>query len=128
MANYWGRRHSLTPLELKIMQVLWRCGPSCVRDVQTALRSTSPLAYTSVQTVLNILNRKNHAKRLQRGRAYYYEAKLSYQQALDSAVCDIVERICEGSLEELLASVGRIRQLHRSSSKDEFNTIRSRSH
>ena len=53
----------LTPLELAIMNVLWDRGPSSVQDVQTTLRSDRKLAYTTVQTMLNVLVRKGKAKR-----------------------------------------------------------------
>lgn len=99
------------------MQVLWHRGLSSVREVQTELKPKSSLAYTSVQTILNILERKKHVARMLRGRAYYYEARLSYCEALDVAVYDIVERICEGSYEDILESVDRIQKNHRSSTR-----------
>ena len=46
----------LTDLELEIMQVLWEAGPANVQTVQEQLKR--PLAYTTVQTMLNILHRK----------------------------------------------------------------------
>ena len=51
----------LTKLELKIMQVIWRLGGSTVSAVQAEMEP--PLAYTTVQTMLNILERKGKLKR-----------------------------------------------------------------
>jgi len=51
----------LTKLELKIMQVIWRRGESSVSAVQTEL--DPPLAYSTVQTMLNILERKGKLRR-----------------------------------------------------------------
>src|ERR1700730_5921605 len=48
----------LTPLELQIMNVLWDCGPSNVQSVQEKLAGSPKLAYTTVQTMLNVLYRK----------------------------------------------------------------------
>ena len=53
---------ALTPLEFQIMQVLWREGPSNVRQVQRNL-SELDLAYTTVQSMLNVLQRKGRVRR-----------------------------------------------------------------
>jgi predicted transcriptional regulator len=100
----------LTPPELQIMQVLWRNGPSNVRQVQEALQPLSKLAYTTVQTTLSILQRKGKVERSLRDRAYEYMATLSREDALSQALCDIKERMCDGSWDILLASVDLARQ------------------
>ena len=51
----------LTPLELEIMQVLWETGPANVQTVQRLVGRD--LAYTTVQTMLTVLHRKNKVKR-----------------------------------------------------------------
>jgi len=61
-------KDTLTKLELQIMQVIWRQGASNVGAVQAGLEQQ--LAYTTVQTMLNILARKGKLKRKLRGRAY----------------------------------------------------------
>ena len=66
----------LTPLELRIMQVLWENGASTVQAVQEKLPGES-LAYTTVQTMLNVLQRKGRVKRRLVGKAYEYRAVLS---------------------------------------------------
>ena len=67
---------SLTPLELKIMQVLWSEGGCNVQQAQRALAPNVELAYNTVQTMLNILHRKGRVKRTLEGRAYVYRAGL----------------------------------------------------
>ena len=67
-----SNKAGLTKLELKIMQVIWRCGRCTVGAVQEEL--DPPLAYTTVQTMLNILERKGKLKRELQGRAYVYSA------------------------------------------------------
>lgn len=60
-------------LEERIMRVLWRRGrPATVRDVHGALVKDTPLAYTTVMTVMDRLWRKGFLQREQRGRAYEY--------------------------------------------------------
>lgn len=99
----------LTPLELQIMNVLWDRGPSNVQDVQAAL--AAPLAYTTVQTMLNVLHRKGRVKRTLRGRAYDYAPTLSREQATGNAVRDVIDRVFHGSVEGLLMTLVRTKQL-----------------
>jgi BlaI family penicillinase repressor len=99
----------MTPLELKIMQVLWRLGPSQVQAVQQELEGG--LAYTTVQTMLNVLEKKGRLTRRLRGRAYEYRAVVSEEKTLGTAVADLVERMFGGSPEELVMSLVKSRQL-----------------
>lgn len=99
----------MTPLELKIMQVLWRLGPSHVQAVQQELEGE--LAYTTVQTMLNVLERKGRVTRRLRGRAYEYSAAVTEEKTLGTAVADLVERMFGGSPEELVMSLVKSRQL-----------------
>ena len=100
---------SLTKLELQIMQVIWRRGTSNVNEVQEALEQS--LAYTTVQTMLNILCRKGKLKRKLLGRAYEYSAAVSEAKALGHAVRDLVDRMFGGSSEELVMSLIKSRQI-----------------
>ena len=99
----------MTPLELKIMQVLWRLGPSPVQAVQQEL--DGELAYTTVQTMLNVLHKKGRVTRRLRGRAYEYRAAVSEEKTLGKAVADLVDRMFGGSPEELVMSLVKSRQL-----------------
>ncbi|MFZ0690985.1 MAG: BlaI/MecI/CopY family transcriptional regulator [Acidobacteriaceae bacterium] len=103
------KKAGLTRLELRIMQVLWKSGASAVSAVQTDLKP--PLAYTTVQTVLNILERKGKVKRELQGRAYLYTAKITEARALGQGVRDLVDRMFGGSSEELVMSLLRNRQI-----------------
>ena len=95
----------LTKLELRIMQVIWRCGRCTVSDVQGELEA--PLAYTTVQTMLNILERKGKLKRELQGRAYVYSATITEAKALGQGVRDLIDRMFGGSSEELVMSLLR---------------------
>ncbi len=99
----------LTPLELRIMQVIWTLGPGTVAEVQNLLQP--PLAYTTVQTMLNILARKKKLKRELAGRAFVYRAAVTEDRALGHAVRDLVDRMFGGSSEDLVLSLVRSRQL-----------------
>ena len=93
----------LTPLELQIMQVLWDGGPGNVAAVQERLGSD--LAYTTVQTMLTVLLRKKKVRRTQAGRAFTYQAAISREGAMGSAVKDLVSRMFGGSGEALLMAL-----------------------
>lgn len=109
-----GRRkgtNSLTPLELRVMHVLWSEGPCNVQQVQTSLSSSDEFAYNTVQTMLNILHRKGRVKRTLDGRAYVYRPAASREKVLGQAVRDLVQRMFGGSSEELVMSLIKTRQL-----------------
>lgn len=100
----------LTRLELQIMQVLWKNGPSTVQAVQHGLPGV-PLAYTTVQTMLNILQRKGKVRRKLLGKAYEYRPVLSREKALREAASDMLDRLFGGSVEALLMSLVKSNQL-----------------
>ena len=98
-----SNKAGLTKLELKIMQVIWKRGGSTVSAVQAELEP--PLAYTTVQTMLNILERKGKLKRELQGRAYVYAAKVTEARALGQSLRDLIDRMFGGSSEELVMSL-----------------------
>ena len=102
-------KETLTKLELQIMQVIWKQGASNVNAVQTGLEQQ--LAYTTVQTMLNILARKGKLKRRLRGRAFEYSATVTETKASSHAVRDLVDRMFGGSSEELVMSLIKSRQI-----------------
>src|SRR4026208_958931 len=93
------KTEQLTPLELEIMHVLWANGPAHVQTVQQKLKRE--LAYTTVQTMLNILERKGKAKRTLKNRAYFYKPAVSRKQVVGKHVKDVVDRPFGGSAESL---------------------------
>src|SRR5438445_577434 len=66
------RRAILTPQELQIMKVVWSRRAATVRDVYEDLRSRRRIAYTTVMTMMNILERKGHLKKQTEGRSFVY--------------------------------------------------------
>ena len=100
-----AKKPALTALELRIMQVIWKRGASNVSEVQAEL--DPPLAYTTVQTMLNILERKGRLKRELQGRAYVYQARVTEQKALGQGVRDLIDRMFGGSSEALVMSLLR---------------------
>ena len=99
----------LTPLELEIMHVLWETNPANVQTVQQKL--PRELAYTTVQTMLNILHRKGKVKRALKDRAYFYRPAVSRSQVVRQAVSDLVEHLFGGSVESLVMSLVETKHL-----------------
>ncbi len=105
------KSEQLTPLELEIMHVLWETGPANVQSVQQNL--PRPLAYTTVQTMLNILQKKGKVKRTLQDRAYFYKPVVSRSQVVSQHMSDIVARLFGGSAESLVMSLVETKHLTR---------------
>jgi len=103
------KSEQLTPLETEILNVLWEISPATVQTVQRRLRRE--LAYTTVQTMLNVLVRKKKARRTLKDRAYYYRPAVKRDQVAGSAVKDLIDRLFGGSAESLVMSLVESRQL-----------------
>jgi len=98
-----------TLLETEIMNVLWEISPATVQTVRQRLRRE--LAYTTVQTMLNVLVLKKKARRTLKDRAYYYRPAVKREQVAGSAVKDLIDRLFGGSAESLVMSLVESRQL-----------------
>ena len=103
------KKDTLTKIELQIMKVIWRLGASNAGAVQESLEQR--LAYTTVQTMLNILTKKGKLKRMLRGRSFEYSATVSEAAASGHAVRDLVDRMFGGSSEELVMSLIKSKQI-----------------
>ncbi|MSR37084.1 MAG: BlaI/MecI/CopY family transcriptional regulator, partial [Gemmatimonadetes bacterium] len=86
-----------TDRELDIMTVLWEQGPSTVAEVQKAL--SDPLAYTTVLTLLRVLEEKGHVAHTEEGRAHRFQPLVKREEASGSALRRIKERLFSGSAE-----------------------------
>ena len=102
---------TLTEQELEIMKVVWELGPSTVRDVYESLLARRTVAYTTVMTMMSILEGKGHLAREPSGRAYVYRAVQGKGEMLSSMVDEFVERVFDGAAEPLVLSLVRDRKL-----------------
>ncbi|MCC7498614.1 MAG: BlaI/MecI/CopY family transcriptional regulator [Bryobacterales bacterium] len=103
----------LTPLELEIMKVLWDAGSATVQTVQERLPIEPRLAYTTVQTMLNLLKKKGKVHRVHKPgeRAFLYAPAVSRHSAVGQLVGDLVDRLFGGSAEGLVMSMVEQRYL-----------------
>jgi len=95
----------LTNAELEIMHVVWELDGGTVRQVYEILNQQRPLAYTTVMTMMNILEEKGHLTRCKEGRAYRYQPVRPKSQVISGMVDDFVGRVFEGSAAPLVVSL-----------------------
>jgi len=99
-----------TDAELAILRVLWRRGPSTVREVQDELNTTRQTGYTTVLKLLQIMTDKALVRRDETDRAHVYEARLTEEQTQRQLVRDLLERAFGGSAEKLVMQALRARK------------------
>jgi BlaI family transcriptional regulator, penicillinase repressor len=111
---------TLTEQELEIMKVIWDRGEATVRDVVAVLSEQRQIAYTTVMTMMNILEQKGHLKKRQVDRAFVYKPAHAQEQVIGSMVRDFVDRVFNGSAAPLLVHLVDDKKL----TEKELNEIR----
>ena len=104
-------KQKLTDVELEIMQVVWKLEGGTVREVHESLNKRRPLAYTTVMTMMNILEEKGHLTRCKQGRAYRYRPVRPKSQVISGMIDDFLGRVFDGSAQPLLLSLIKDRKL-----------------
>jgi predicted transcriptional regulator len=93
---------TLTEQELEIMKIVWERDSVTVRDVYEALLERRKVAYTTVMTMMKILEQKQYLKKNQADRAYVYRPAQPKRQVIGDMVRDFINRVFNGSAEPLL--------------------------
>lgn len=102
----------LTERELEIMQVFWKRGPLAVADVQADLKQGGlDRAYTTVATLVRILADKGFLEQVNQERPFIYRPARSYEDVSGKLLSDLVERVFQGSREQLLVRLMGQRRL-----------------
>jgi BlaI family penicillinase repressor len=91
-----------TNQELEILKVVWQRGPSTVREVYQDLLKQRKIAYTTVLTMMGILEQKGHLKKKAGEKAYVYTAAKPQAQVTEGMVKEFVNRVFNGSAKPLL--------------------------
>lgn len=106
------KRHStvkvkapLTDLESAVMRAVWDAGPSSVEAVHAVVSRTRDLKETTVRTILRRLEHKGYLRHATEGRAYLYRAIEPSRSLAARAVRQIIDRFCQGSVEELVSGM-----------------------
>jgi predicted transcriptional regulator len=102
---------TLTPQELEIMKVVWELGGATVRDVYERLRARRRIAYTTVLTMMNVLERKGHLKKRAEGRSFRYQPARPRAEVVRAMVREFLDRMFGGSAQPLLVHLLEDRRL-----------------
>lgn len=111
----------LTRQELQIMKVIWSLGAATVKDVCDIMSQTKAVAYTTILTLMGILEEKGALTHTRSGRAFLFRPLLSRRQAIRNTVHDVVMRFFDGSPERLVENVLENEALD----PDQLETVRS---
>jgi predicted transcriptional regulator len=96
---------TLTEAELRIMRVLWNQPKATVAEVTDALKDDAGLAYTTVLTMMQILEKKGYVTHRKIGRAFVYEPVVAREQASRDAIKHVVKRFFNNSPELLVLNL-----------------------
>ena len=95
----------LTRQELQIMKVVWALNNATVKEVCDAMSQTKTVAYTTILTLMGILEEKGALVHTRSGRAFVYSPLLSRQQGTRNQVRDVISRFFSGKPEGLIEYV-----------------------
>src|ERR1700683_1458824 len=115
------RHTTLTPQELEIMKVVWECDSATVRDVYEALLKQRKIAYTTVMTMMKILETKAYLKKRRQDRAFVYQPVRPKNQVIGGMIREFIDRVFNGAAEPLLVHLVKSRHI---SEKDLQKIIR----
>ena len=111
---------TLTPQELAIMKIVWQLAKATVRDVYEALRERRDVAYTTVMTMMKILEEKKYLKKTRLDRAYEYRPAKPAQLVVGAMVRDFLDRVFDGAAAPLLVHLAKDSKL----SKEDKDAMR----
>jgi predicted transcriptional regulator len=95
----------LTRQELQIMKAVWKLGTATVKQVRNEICAEKPTAYTTILTLMGILEEKGALAHSRAGRAYVYRPLLSRWQATHNQLEDVLARFFDGDAEKLVEYV-----------------------
>ncbi len=107
------------------MKVVWKLGPATVRQVYETLLKHRRIAYTTVMTMMNILEQKGHLKKRQGDRAFIYASARPEKQVIRGMVREFVARVFNGAAEPLLLHLVEDDQLSQEDLEEMRRSIRS---
>jgi predicted transcriptional regulator len=98
---------TLTPQELSIMKIVWQLKSATVRDVYQALQDKRPVAYTTVMTMMKILEEKGFLKKTLIERTHLYKPAKPMEQVVGAMVRDFLDRVFDGAPDRLLLHLAK---------------------
>jgi predicted transcriptional regulator len=107
-------------VQLQIMQVLWDKQTATAREVTDAIHATEPIAHSTVQTMLRVLEDKHSVGHKQDGRTFVFFPRVKEHDFKQVATQDLVERLFGGRVSNLVAHLLSVEDV----SKEELAEIR----
>jgi len=105
-------KHStLTPQELEIMKVVWERESATVRDVYEALLENRKIAYTTVMTMMKILETKGYLRKTRQDRAFLYRPTRPKSQVVGGMLREFIDRVFNGAAEPLVVQLVKEKRL-----------------
>jgi BlaI family transcriptional regulator, penicillinase repressor len=102
---------TLTPQELEIMKLVWDREDATVRDIYEALLETRKVAYTTVMTMMKILETKGYLKKKKQDRAFLYRPTRPKNQVIGGMLREFIDRVFNGAAEPLVVHLVKDKQL-----------------
>jgi len=105
------KHNTLTPQELEIMKLVWQRDSATVRDIYEALLQRRKIAYTTVMTMMKILETKGYLKKRRPERAFVYRPAHPKNQIIGGMIREFIDRVFNGSAEPLLVHLVKSRHI-----------------
>jgi len=99
------QKPALSELENKAMAVIWQHGQATADFVRSELLHDQPMKDSTVRTILRRLEEKGYVQHQTEGRTFVYSPTVASQSVAADAVQGIIERLCNGSVEDLLVGM-----------------------
>ena len=111
------RSPALTDAEARVMAALWERGTATVGDIVAAMKKGKPVTYSTVQTILRILETKGYVAHEKVARAFVYTPLVDERQARTRALRHLVSRLFNGSPRLLVLNVLQDEEIDRAELK-----------
>jgi BlaI family transcriptional regulator, penicillinase repressor len=105
------RHATLTRQELEIMKLVWERESATVRDVYEALLEKRKIAYTTVMTMMKILETKGYLKKTRQDRAFLYRPTRPKNQVIGGMLGEFIDRVFNGAAEPLVVHLVKEKRL-----------------
>jgi BlaI family transcriptional regulator, penicillinase repressor len=102
---------TLTPQELGIMKLVWERESASVRDIYELLLERRKIAYTTVMTMMKILETKGYLKKRRQDRAFIYRPAHPKNHVIGGMIREFIDRVFNGSAEPLLVHLVKTRHI-----------------
>jgi len=107
------KMHRLGELQFEIMKVLWARREATVAEVHAALEGGAHLAYTTMATMLRKMEGRGLVRHRSEGRTFVYHAAIAEDAVTRSMADDLLDRVFEGSLSDMVSHLLTTREVNR---------------